>query len=92
MSKVHLGWALLALAGNAAAVDKLKLDETTIYGNREQPRMTIVVPWREVPLEEAAPVAPDYESGPEPLDRQSFQRLLEYGTWSRNTGAVPGAH
>lgn len=39
--------AALALSA-AQAEDRLKLDKTNIFGNRELPKVTFVTPWRDV--------------------------------------------
>lgn len=65
-------------AGIAAAEDRLNLDETTIFGNRELPRVTFVTPWRDVDI--GMPEMPLSRSVTEPvapLDREMLRRELE---------------
>lgn len=73
-------FALVALhCGLAQAEDRLKLDKTTILGNRELPKVTFVVPWREVPSDIPAwqpyPVARPFFT---PLDTELYQRQIDY--------------
>ena len=71
--------ALLIAPALMAAQDRLDLNETTILGNRELPKVTYVIPWRDITVE-----APDWQvvrtigEEPAPLDREVFRRYVEY--------------
>jgi hypothetical protein len=81
MNRVHMILILgLALSCHYAAADeRLKLDKTTILGNGELPKVTFVVPWRDVPS-----AIPEWEPSPAahplttPLDRELYQRQVDY--------------
>lgn len=76
MIPLLLGAALLATA--ARADERLQLDQTTILGNRELPKVTFVVPWRDI--ESAAPDWPLERLVDEPLtplDREAHRLKME---------------
>jgi hypothetical protein len=81
MSRVYMILILgLALSCRyAAAEERLKLDKTTILGNGELPKVTFVVPWRDVPSAIPAWVAsPVARPLTKPLDRELYQRQVDY--------------
>ena len=50
MYRVVLSWMLAVIVGWPAIVvgqDRIELDVTTIRGNKEQPQILYVVPWKE---------------------------------------------
>ena len=63
----------------AAAEERLQLDKTTILGNRELPKVTFVVPWRDVTAN-----IPDLQLTPKtrpvamPMDSELYHRQVEY--------------
>lgn len=63
----------------AGAEERLKLDKTTILGNRELPKVTFVVPWRD-----AAADLPEWQPARTarplltPLDGELYRRQVEY--------------
>lgn len=63
----------------ADAEERLQLDKTTILGNRELPKVTFVVPWRDaaadIPEWQAAPMARPPAT---PLDGELLRRRVEY--------------
>ena len=63
----------------ANADERLKLDKTTILGIGELPKVTFVVPWRDVPsdIPQWAP-SPVARAPITPLDREVFHRHIEY--------------
>jgi len=66
------------LAGPAHAAERLELDRTTILGNRELPKVTFVIPWRDI--EVAVPDWPLERVVDEPLlpiDREVFQLQMQ---------------
>ena len=81
MKKALLAGCLVALSaqGAWAVEDRLELDETRILGNRELPRVTFVVPWREV--EDRLPewtFTRQVDVPLKPLDRDTLQREIQY--------------
>lgn len=70
----------IALSGGLAqAEERLQLDKTTILGNRELPRVTFVVPWRDVPGDIPAwQPSPPLQPFVTPLDRELYHRQLDY--------------
>lgn len=87
MKRIYwLGIALIT-GGGAHAAEPLKF-ETTILGNREQPRVTFDIPWREFALENSETVTPGYDVNQlNVLDRESFRRTLDYAQWTKDAPA-----
>jgi hypothetical protein len=81
MNRVFLALILgIVFCGQAVGAEEhLKLDKTTILGNGELPKVTFVVPWRDVPSmipeSKPSPVAHPHTT---PLDRDLYQRQIEY--------------
>ena len=81
---MNRGYVILALSAallcqSSRAEERLKLDKTTILGNGELPRVTFVVPWRDVPNKipemQLAPAAHPLAA---PLDKELYGRQTEY--------------
>ena len=70
----------LLSAAAFAAEDRLLLDETVIRGNRELPKVTYVVPWREMLVAEVPdwPVARIVGDEPVAIDRENFRLYVKY--------------
>ncbi len=70
----------LAMAGPAAAVDKLELDGATIIGNQELPKALHIVPWKSTEPGELAgrPMNSLVNEILAPVDRDVFLRELQY--------------
>lgn len=70
-------WAALAVTA-AQAEERLNLDQTNIFGNRELPKVTFVTPWRDVNVD-----LPDWrftrtvDEPPVPLDREILRLQIE---------------
>lgn len=86
----RIRWLLIALAaagGAAHSAEPLKF-EATILGNREQPRVTFDVPWREFAPETSEVLTPGYDVDKlDVLDRESFRRTLDYAQWTKDSAA-----
>ena len=62
------------------AMDHLELDPTAITGNRELPKVMVIVPWKKADLGELAgrPANSLLDEVLEPVDREVFRRELRY--------------
>ena len=82
MKKLVLACVVLSVCyvqTSSAVEDRLELEETRILGNRELPRVTFVVPWREV--EDQLPdwtFTRQVDVPLQPLDRETLQREIQY--------------
>lgn len=67
-------------AATASAQDRLALDTTQVTGNRELPRVTYVVPWKNAQLGDLAgrPANSLLDEVLEPVDRDVFRRQVSY--------------
>lgn len=62
------------------AEERIELDETTVIGNRELPRVTYIIPWQAAPLPEAEEPSLDHliDEALRPLDRDEFRRRISH--------------
>lgn len=62
------------------AMDHLELDPTAITGNRELPKVMVIVPWKKADLGElnGRPANSLLDEVLEPVDREVFRRELRY--------------
>lgn len=78
---VGIAGALLAItATGVLAADRIKLDDTSIVGTRELPKVLYIVPWKSTRLGTFAGVSEEgsFEDGLVALDRDVMQREVEY--------------
>jgi len=62
------------------AEDRIKLEGTSITGNRELPKVLYIVPWKKAPVGDLVgrPVESLLDEVLAPLDRDVFKRQVEY--------------
>ncbi len=65
---------------SAHAEDRLDMQGTSVIGNQELPKMLYVVPWKnsELPDMNAPPLGSLIDEILQPLDREEFQREVNY--------------
>lgn len=65
---------------NVRAMDRLELDTTQITGNRELPKVMVVVPWKKSDIGDLVgkPVNSLVDEALEPVDREVFRREVDY--------------
>ena len=89
---------LLILAGmllyaSVFAQDRADIDRTQIIGNRELPKVLIIVPWKK-PLPgdlSGRPLVSVLDEALAPVDRDVFRRELRYDAIVQNTPATQAA-
>ncbi len=64
----------------SSTVDYLELDPTSITGNRELPKVMVIVPWKQAELGdlEGRPANSLLNEVLEPVDRDVFRREMRY--------------
>jgi hypothetical protein len=69
-----------AAAKSAKAVDRLELETTQITGNRELPKVMVIVPWKRSDIGDLAgrPVNSLVDEALQPVDREVFRREVDY--------------
>lgn len=69
-----------ARGANTRAMDSLELDTTQITGNRELPKVMVVVPWKKSDIGDLVgkPVNSLVDEALEPVDREVFRREVDY--------------
>lgn len=72
--------AVKAPARSAPTMDRLELDPTSIIGNRELPKVMVIVPWKKADLGDLTgrPANSLLNEVLEPVDREVFRRELRY--------------
>jgi hypothetical protein len=66
--------------GSTRAMDSLELDTTQITGNRELPKVMVVVPWKRSDIGDLVgkPINSLVDEALEPVDREVFRREVDY--------------
>jgi len=83
----------LLVCATAFAQDKAEIDRTQIIGNRELPKVLIIVPWKK-PLPgdlSGRPLVSVLDEALAPVDRDVFRRELRYDAQLRPVAAAPAA-
>ena len=72
--------SFFVISGQTFAADRLELDETSIVGSKELPKVLYIVPWKDASVGSMTSATPDGLSnkGMTALDREVFQRELQY--------------
>lgn len=68
------------MTGVTQAEDRIRLEGTSIIGNRELPKVLYIVPWKKAPVGDliGRPVESLLDEVLAPLDRDVFRRQVEY--------------
>jgi hypothetical protein len=87
--------ATMIAGANALAQDRANIDRTQIIGNRELPKVLVIVPWKK-PLPgdlSGRPVDSLLDDALAPIDRDVFRRQVQYDAMTRAapTDAAPTA-
>ena len=63
-----------------SAEDRIKLESTSIIGNKELPKMLYIVPWKnaELPDMNAPPIESLIDEALSPVNRDTFKRKIRY--------------
>lgn len=66
--------------GQLSAQDRMEMDDTSIVGSRELPKVTYIVPWKSSNIREVGGLGNkgSYEDAMTALDREVFRKELEY--------------
>jgi hypothetical protein len=69
-----------AKGGGGGALDRLELETTQITGNRELPKVMVIVPWKHADIGDLAgrPTNSLVDEALKPVDRDVFRRELAY--------------
>lgn len=82
-----------AEGGKAAAVDKLQLQTATVTGDREQPKVMYIVPWKRSDIGDLSgkPMNSLLDEALAPVDRDEFKREVMYYQAIRVDASQSGA-
>lgn len=87
LRRLLYGMALLLLAGAASGQDAAQkpapkgdkqLSGISILGNDDAPKSLVIVPWKSSEPGDALAVSRGLDAGRQPVDRDVFQRELDY--------------
>jgi hypothetical protein len=92
------GWIAAAIVATVTAVatasvhaqDRANIDRTQIIGNRELPKVLVIVPWKK-PLPgdlSGRPVDSLLDDALAPIDRDVFRRQVQYDAMTRAAASV----
>ena len=75
-----------AMSSQAIAQDEIDLEGARVFGNRDLPNITYIVPWKDEELEvlDIQPVTNFFDNALKPLDRDEFLREIEHLERLRN--------
>lgn len=81
MKPIAISACLLALmAGTSVAQERIELEGTRIFGNRELPQVLTIVPWQQA--DDVTVTAPEFTSlidrPLQTIDRKTFQRQVQF--------------
>lgn len=70
----------LTTVSQTYAQDEIDLEGARIFGNRDLPNITYIVPWKDEELEvlDIQPVTNFFDNALKPLDRTEFLREIEH--------------
>ena len=82
--------SLLVVSGHSLAADRLELDDTSIIGSRELPKVLYIVPWKKSRIGTLAGVSEkgSFKESMTALDRDVFLRELKYYSVLNDSDAV----
>lgn len=82
---------LLLIGSGVQAADRLELEDTSIIGSRELPKVLYIVPWKKSRIGTLAGVSEkgSFKEGMSALDRDIFLREIKYYSVVSSPGAVP---
>lgn len=88
---LHLGLSLLFMAGSAFAEEDKVLSGMSVIGNDEAPKSLVIVPWKSSELGDTLEVSRALDDGRQPVDRDVFERALDYYQIRSGSDAGPSA-
>ena len=73
-------FCVYAILNQSFADERIELQETTVIGNRELPKITHIVPWQaaQFPAPELAPFDQLLDEALMPIDRDEFRLRVRY--------------
>lgn len=79
---------MLLISGGLLAEERIQLDDTSILGSRELPKVTYIVPWKSSKITGVGDLGNNssYEEGMVALDRDIFRKELDYFNMLQGTG------
>lgn len=84
----HAFLVLMLISGQLLAEERIKLDDTSIVGSRELPKVTYIVPWKSTNVMELGSMSgkSSFSENMQALDRDVFRKELDYYSMLEGTG------
>ncbi len=81
-------FVLMLVSGQLLAEERIKLDDTSIVGSRELPKVTYIVPWKSTNIMELGSMSGknSFSENMQALDRDVFRKELDYFSMLEGTG------
>ena len=78
----------MLLSGQLLAEERIQLDDTSIVGSRELPKVTYIVPWKSTDIMELSSVSGkgSFSENMQALDRDVFRKELDYFSMLEGAG------
>ncbi|KPJ91638.1 MAG: hypothetical protein AMJ53_11210 [Gammaproteobacteria bacterium SG8_11] len=78
----------MLLSGQLLAEERIQLDDTSIVGSRELPKVTYIVPWKSSNIMELGSMGGTsaFSGNMKALDRDVFRKELDYFSMLEGTG------
>lgn len=84
---VYFAWS-----GASFAADRIELDQTSIIGTHELPKVLYIVPWKESNVSNLSAQAEGIQDeGMTPIDRDTYTREVQYFDMLRGDAGIGGA-
>jgi hypothetical protein len=79
---------LMLVSGQILAEERLQLDETSIVGSKELPKVIYIVPWKSTNIMELGGMSDkgSFSQSMQALDRDVFRKELDYFSMLEGTG------
>jgi hypothetical protein len=81
-------FVFMLISGQLLAEERLQLDDTSIVGSRELPKVTYIVPWKSTNIMEIGGFSgkSSFSENIQALDRDVFRKELDYYSMLEGTG------
>jgi hypothetical protein len=88
---IYVFLVLMLSSGQLLAEDRMELNDTSIVGSKELPKVTYIVPWKSSSITETGKLGGNstFEDSINALDRDEFRKKMDY--YSLLEGARRGA-
>ena len=86
---IYVFSVLMLSSGQLLAEDRIKLNDTSIVGSKELPKVTYIVPWKSSRITEVGGLSGDnaFKKSITALDRDVFRKEMDYYSLLEGAGS-----